>query len=687
MCNIIFIIHVLFLYVNFFLVTCNTLSVGSTTAPSVQAQTIFLASDTNNTALGFASFQSGFYLEDYMTTCTFNNEFPVQSSVGLWGGSLYLSTNLTFANPASFITTGKIYGNNNAIEWAQSRNEQLVPIDDRFYLSTTISVTRSYSAAVLSTDWAYDSMQLAVGTTVSASFPEFVVTFSGGNKVFVDTGRRVNAVAWNPTDYYVAYGSQQGAGTQVNVYYANYANSSLTLTASQLTSSISSDDVTSVAWNNTGSLLAAGKLKSSQIYLYSFNSQAQSLTELARATFPQPTNGVSQDSISFSPQANYLVVGTERKVRSTPLIVYDTSANSLTVSASMDPGFPVLAVDYSSTGSYVAVGLSGTTNNLQIYQHNPTAGTLTLITSASLGGSTFPGNTLRWNHKGNYVVVGTNTSGYFIFYFDQSALTLQSKTVQQSRATTNCVSWTLDGNQIALGQSGGNAPIVTVLYDQNFIRFDNSTLVFNSPISLGTTWKFSGINKIYGKNNILTIPTGTKIQLYPNSSLILQDISIVGLGSFNLECLTDSSTITIRDSLLKFSSDYTFSLGTLFFEEDVLFSGTVKFSYAGDNLCTIRSGAILYIDAGMTFSYSPSIPNKQLLFFEDQTAALYLNNCTLYSTITGLQITSGSLFFDNKITISSEARNSGEALILGSGVNTILLGGAFLDIFGQVSYL
>src|SRR5271170_7433407 len=68
--------------------------IGSNTTCSRQAAAYFPNTDTNNTMLGFAAFESGFTLEDINTSCTFNDLFPVSGQINLGGGSLYLFKDL-----------------------------------------------------------------------------------------------------------------------------------------------------------------------------------------------------------------------------------------------------------------------------------------------------------------------------------------------------------------------------------------------------------------------------------------------------------------------------------------------------------------------------------------------------------------------------------------------------------------
>ena len=115
-------------------------------------------------------------------------------------------------------------------------------------------------------------------------------------------------------------------------------------------------------------------------------------------------------------------------------------------------------------------------------------------------------------------------------------------------------------------------------------------------------------------------------------------------------------------------------------------TGTNKFSYTAARTSTISSFGMLTFDHGTTFSYAPRVAKKNLIFMTDETSEIYLNGCTLSSTITGLRLTSGSLTFDNKVTLSSQARNTGEAFELTPNVKINVLGNALVDAYGIIKY-
>lgn len=59
--------------------------IGSNTAVSRQALASFPSTDSNNTMLGFASFENGFTLASITTTCLYDDFFPVYGPITMNG--------------------------------------------------------------------------------------------------------------------------------------------------------------------------------------------------------------------------------------------------------------------------------------------------------------------------------------------------------------------------------------------------------------------------------------------------------------------------------------------------------------------------------------------------------------------------------------------------------------------------
>jgi hypothetical protein len=217
------------------------------------------------------------------------------------------------------------------------------------------------------------------------------------------------------------------------------------------------------------------------------------------------------------------------------------------------------------------------------------------------------------------------------------------------------------------------------------LDFDKTTLVCSSNVSIQGELQFSNQCKIDGQGKELTF-NGGSIVVHPNSYLILENAYLSNFGTSRLRCLTNTSSITLRNCTMLLSSDYIFENGSLFFDMDNVVIGTCKFIYSSPVGSTIGPRSTLVFDRGTTLSYAPLRANQDLIFMTDQTSRLYFDGASLYSTSTGLHLQGGTLILDDYVTMSSDARFNAEALWLDSGLNVVIRAGAAVEIFGSVKY-
>lgn len=217
-------------------------------------------------------------------------------------------------------------------------------------------------------------------------------------------------------------------------------------------------------------------------------------------------------------------------------------------------------------------------------------------------------------------------------------------------------------------------------------RFHHTNIFLNADFVISGTVKFRGLCTLDGGANRVTLGTNGNIIVDRNSTLHLRNVDLEGINRNNIRCLNDGGIIIMDNISWTQSSNYTFTTGTLLFQNDVKVFGQYSFNYTTRMTSSIDAGSMLYFDYGTTFSYAPRIGNKSLIYMTDATSQLYLNGCTLYSTRTGLQLTTGTMFIDNRVTMSSDALYYAEALTLKSNLNLVLLGSANLELFGAVQY-
>lgn len=216
--------------------------------------------------------------------------------------------------------------------------------------------------------------------------------------------------------------------------------------------------------------------------------------------------------------------------------------------------------------------------------------------------------------------------------------------------------------------------------------FDSATLVFNTGARFNAPLRFRNSCKINGQGKRLTLQGNSEIIVVPGGNLVIENAELWQIKKNNLRCLTDRGAITLRNCTLVLSQDYTFSRGSFLVDDSLIVTGTNKFVYTTGLTSTIGSSSTLFLDFGITFSYQPRVAKKNLISMTDSTAYLYLNGCTLYSTRTGLQLSMGTLIIDDKVTFTSEARSTSEAMIISSNLTARVKGQATVELFGLIRY-
>ena len=196
--------------------------------------------------------------------------------------------------------------------------------------------------------------------------------------------------------------------------------------------------------------------------------------------------------------------------------------------------------------------------------------------------------------------------------------------------------------------------------------FEDVSINFNTDVTLSASVQFEGTCLIEGNNHILDL-SGSIIKINPASTLIMRNVLLVGVSGTNIRFLDSLATLTLENVMWTQDDDYTMTLGHIDFFGEVTINGGKTFAYQSDQVSTINSYATVLIDHGVTFSYDPSSANSSLLAMTDETSTLFLQNATLHSTATGLELTKGTLVVEGASAFSSEAIVQAEAIKIGDG--------------------
>lgn len=200
---------------------------------------------------------------------------------------------------------------------------------------------------------------------------------------------------------------------------------------------------------------------------------------------------------------------------------------------------------------------------------------------------------------------------------------------------------------------------------------DGGFLDIHSTLTLSNTWTFSGVCTIYGHGNILDLEENGEIVVECGSSLILKDIVIKDISGTNIRCLDDASVVTLDNVTWMQSDDYEFSTGAFNFKnKNKMQGGNYVFAYQTSMTSVFLSDSALRLDSGFTFSYDPSIvASKDLLEFEDSSAQLLLNGCTLHTTVTGLSLKQGKMCTLRTSYLSSEVQRIDINTVIDEGIS------------------
>jgi len=218
----------------------------------------------------------------------------------------------------------------------------------------------------------------------------------------------------------------------------------------------------------------------------------------------------------------------------------------------------------------------------------------------------------------------------------------------------------------------------------NPLKITDITLLNNADVTLNAPLHIYSHCKIQGQGNKLTISKQNPIVIRNQSSLYIEDVELYGLGNDSLRCIDNTGAIYFKNSKLILNNRYTFSQGNLFFDGDVIISGTNVFALTTNMTSTINTQSTLFFDIGTTASYSPNGPYRNRLYMTDQSSQLYLNGCSLFVSRTGLELANGTIIFDNKVTMSSQGRAISESIIFKNTAQTKVLSAGTVDSYGRI---
>jgi len=561
-----------------------------------------------------------------------------------------------------------------------------------------------------------------MSATPTYSFPLPGDTFSS---VIVSTGVKFRPETPIGT-YQLAFsrGNQNGGGQELTIFDFDPSNSVdpiITLTQITYSGSISA---LGVAWHPSGQYLAVavgdnfqssgygpeGADAQARVKIYSVSAGGL-LTETTQSA--SNPNGlflgkeISPRAIYWDATGSYLAIGTSGDtgngtLPAGSLAATTTPANQqvwiFNFTENVTPTLSTLALNahagtpanlrvryicwhpiYTNYMS-VVTDQSGSNQNVNIFLYNPGAGTVTSQTVGGTANKSLDADAIatQWSPNGSCLGVGQSIGASSInlsiysFTNNNGTLTLNTDVTFTGAAENEAFAWSHQGTLLASGDDTpvnraflANAIAPSCVIWSDLALFLNNNLEFSNVCIT-----FTGDSLIDGQGNCLTIDSTSTIIIGSHSTLAIKDITILNVGGNIIQCTDATSTITFKNTQLDLDSNYSFTVGHF----DVLgylniVGSGLNFVYNSPTQSTVQPNAKMYLDYGVTFSYAPTIANRDLLSLVDDTAQLLLNGSTLYSTIAGLRLTKGMLVVDGRSYLSADGTSLAQGISFGDGLN------------------
>lgn len=209
-------------------------------------------------------------------------------------------------------------------------------------------------------------------------------------------------------------------------------------------------------------------------------------------------------------------------------------------------------------------------------------------------------------------------------------------------------------------------------YQQNPVTFTNIELDLQSNVYCDATIYFDKTCRIVGNGNILTLSENANFVVESGSQLELQNIIITGIGNNNISFVDDTASLILTSMSWIQTDSFTFSTGSILFQDEVDFYGFYPFAYASAYTSTIATNAIWQLTDDIFMSIGANVVSgAQPLYFEDSTSTIKFDKCNFEIVGSGLMLTRGQAEFTNVVSFDFISTNTANGVSIGDGVNPI----------------
>ncbi len=198
------------------------------------------------------------------------------------------------------------------------------------------------------------------------------------------------------------------------------------------------------------------------------------------------------------------------------------------------------------------------------------------------------------------------------------------------------------------------------------------SIALRSNLHLTSRWTFSGDCTILGNGNTITFSPSGRIMIERGSRLRFKEVTINGVLDGQICCVDNAGEIIFDTSAWIQDTNFSFTLGRFEIETELTMIGRDRvFEYKSNRRSCLRDRTNLILKDDLTFSYAPTSTDRGLIVLSSLTSRLIMENATLQSTSTGMQLTKGFLEVHGHCYLDSSASSRAEGIIFGNGLSSV----------------
>jgi hypothetical protein len=198
--------------------------------------------------------------------------------------------------------------------------------------------------------------------------------------------------------------------------------------------------------------------------------------------------------------------------------------------------------------------------------------------------------------------------------------------------------------------------------------FENANIFLATDMLLNGTVIFRGNCVLNGKTASLFMGDSGTIIVDSGSHLEIREIEIEGIKNQNIQCVDDTSVMTLGNVRWIQNGDFYFKKGSMRFFDPIRLIGPYVFSYESSQTSTILKNTTLQVTDGLSIKIGRSpITGNEPLVGEDDTAVFSLDNCTFVISISGMNLKKMTLLLNKNIDLDIQSTATETGLMVGDG--------------------